>query len=559
MSSKFHSKREFFKNQINNFGGIFFPLDIKHFCFKFCKCSILDALAAVMYFSSVIMLFLQAFREPPPIVQKVCYLTLQDLLKDTQRLPTGWIMLQGDEHCAVFALFDSKRDSVVIKVTVHADLSAVVRVLGMPASHLDKNMEGVCLSQFLTNLSSFHVCTGITDPTLQTCSKPPSAQSPQAHFLHTTLICPEDKPCITSCVRSASCLLLSNEPMCKSCTKTIPVLEKKKSRSDEKEQTQLHKNTPLHTASHTTLKKEVKELRKTNSTLEKELKTIRTKIEKDSVTLDSDLHDDLNKILSTHESEIHDDLTRLFWQEQSKAFKTKDRGVKWHPMMIRLALLIHSKGPSVYKTLRDTGVLKLPGESTLRDYSNYIHPQAGFNPQVIEELKEQASKLPADQRFVCLLHDEMSVKEDLVWDSKTGQLVGFVNLNQWQERSDFNSIASHILVFYVVGINSSLKFSMGFFGSSTATADEIYPLFWQAVSILELNCQLKVIASTSDKASPNQRFYQIHGKPKEICYKTCNFYAPDREIFFFSDVPHLMKTVRNNLFQWSWKRQITVV
>lgn len=438
--------------------------------------------------------------------------------------------------------------SIKVKVTVHADLSAAVKVLEMPASHLNENtMEGQRLHPYLSKLSSFHVCTGITDPTLQHFSKPPSAQSSQTHFLHTTLVCPDEKPYITSCVRSASCLLLSEELICKPCTKTIPLLQKQKNRADEREKNKLHKNTPLNAVSHTTLKKEVKELRKTNSALEKELETIRKKIEQESITLDSELHEDLNKIISTHESEINDDLVRLFWQEQSKAFQRKERGIKWHPMMIRLALLIHSKGPSVYNTLRDTGILKLPGETTLRDYSNYIHPQPGFNPQVIEELKEQANKLPEDQRFVALLHDEMSVKEDLVWDSKTGELVGFVNLNQWQEQPDSRGIASHILVFYVVGINSSLKYSMGYFGTKTATSDEIYPLFWEAVGILECTCQLKVISSTSDKASTNQRFYQMHGEPTDICYKTSNWFA-DRYIYFFSDVPHLIKTVRNNLY-----------
>ena len=34
----------------------------------------------------------------------------------------------------------------------------------------------------------------------------------------------------------------------------------------------------------------------------------------------------------------------------------------------------------------------------------------------------------------------------------------------------------------------------------------------------------------------------------EICYMMVNFYAPDRQIFFFSDVPHLIKTTRSNLF-----------
>ena len=52
---------------------------------------------------------------------------------------------------------------------------------------------------------------------------------------------------------------------------------------------------------------------------------------------------------------------------------------------------------------------------------------------------------------------------------------------------------------------------------------------------------------------PNQRMYQLHGNPGEICYKSLNFHAPetepDRYIYFFSDPPHLVKTVRNNLFR----------
>ena len=272
---------------------------------------------------------------------------------------------------------------------------------------------------------------------------------------------------------------------------------------------------------------------------------------KHSVPVDSILRKDLKTVFSEHQEEIQDELTQLFWKEQAKAFKKQERGMRWHPTMIRLALLLHSRGPGAYNTLRDTGILKLPGESTLRDYTNYITPQTGFNLDVVEELRQQAEKLSDNERFVTLMHDEMSVKQDLVWDSKTVQLVGFVNLHQWQQRPDFNNIATHVLVFYVVGVNSSLNYSLGYFGSKSATSDQIYPPFWQAVGILEQTCKLKVTASTSDKASPNQRLYQIHGQPDHICNKTINFYAPDREIFFFSDVPHLIKTVRNNLFRSS--------
>jgi hypothetical protein len=38
-------------------------------------------------------------------------------------------------------------------------------------------------------------------------------------------------------------------------------------------------------------------------------------------------------------------------------------------MMIRLALLLHSQSPQAYRTLRETGVLRLPGEASLHDYT----------------------------------------------------------------------------------------------------------------------------------------------------------------------------------------------
>lgn len=85
-------------------------------------------------------------------------------------------------------------------------------------------------------------------------------------------------------------------------------------------------------------------------------------------------------------------------------------------------------------------------------------------------------------------------------------------------------------------------------------------IFWEAVAILELTCNLRVIASVSDGASPNRAFYQMHelmdcyqgdcsnGECSNGCvvYRTINLYATDeRYIWFFSDAPHLMKTIRN--------------
>ena len=246
-------------------------------------------------------------------------------------------------------------------------------------------------------------------------------------------------------------------------------------------------------------------------------------------------------------------LAQLFWKEQCKAFQVKgNKGMKRHPMMIRLALLLHSKSKTAYNLLRDTDVLRLPVETTLRDYTNYIHPWTGFQPEVLEEIKTAAQKLGENERYVALLHGEMKIKEDLVFDNRSQELVGFVNMKNWEEDANCTTLATHVLVFYVVGVNSTLKVSMGFFATRTATADEIHPLFWQAVRFLEQTCSLKVIVSTSNKASSNQRLYQIHGQPGETCHKTMNFYAPDPFFFFFRCSSLNQDCLQQPLPQWLW-------
>ena len=80
------------------------------------------------------------------------------------------------------------------------------------------------------------------------------------------------------------------------------------------------------------------------------------------------------------------------------------------------------------------------------------------------------------------------------------------------------------------------------------------PLFWRAVSILELTCNLWVISATADGASCNRKFFKLHedlqkdSADKSVVYKTINIFKPHRNIYFFSDAPHLMKTCRNCLY-----------
>ena len=60
---------------------------------------------------------------------------------------------------------------------------------------------------------------------------------------------------------------------------------------------------------------------------------------------------------------------------------------------------------------------------------------------------------------------------------------------------------------------------------------------------------MQVILFVCDGAKPNRKFLKSLGKESEmkhgVVYKTVNRFCQERNIYFMSDVPHLIKTTRN--------------
>ena len=278
---------------------------------------------------------------------------------------------------------------------------------------------------------------------------------------------------------------------------------------------------------------------------------LRNLIEKGSVIdVDNELVKDISSIMN--ESDGVTDFMKLFWHEQQDYMMKKNKkNVRFHPMLIRYCLSIHSKSNSAYEELRNSGVLVLPSSRTLRDYKNFITPKPVFSPGIIEDLNNVTENYFDVERYVVLLFDEMKIKSNLVFDKHTLKLKGFLDLGEFVE-TDFSTLgretdtlASHALVFYLRGVTTNLKYSFSYFATDGAVSVQLMSLFWNAVSILEFNCNLWVIAVTCDGASSNRSFFQLHHEDNELCHKTENVCAPYRYIFFFSDAPHLLKTTRN--------------
>ena len=155
-------------------------------------------------------------------------------------------------------------------------------------------------------------------------------------------------------------------------------------------------------------------------------------------------------------------------------------------------------------------------------------------------------------RYIGILVDKMKIKEGLIFNKHSGELVGFENLGdlnnelaKLEEEGAAPTIAKQVLVLMVQGLMFALKFLYAHFSTCGCTADQLYPIIWDAIRRLEAG-GLKV---TADGASPNRKFFQLHHKSQDSCtypYKAQNMYSFDnRWVYFFADPPHLIKTVRN--------------
>ena len=119
-------------------------------------------------------------------------------------------------------------------------------------------------------------------------------------------------------------------------------------------------------------------------------------------------------------------------------------------------------------------------QRTLRDYRNFFKPKPGFNSENIERLKEHAKDYFDIQRYVVLSFDEMKIQSQLVFDQRTNELIGFVDLGEEKLNEPLTStkeLATHALAFLVRDVATDLKYTLAYFLTKDVTSYQLMSLF----------------------------------------------------------------------------------
>lgn len=91
-------------------------------------------------------------------------------------------------------------------------------------------------------------------------------------------------------------------------------------------------------------------------------------------------------------------------------------------MLHRWCIYLRHLSSSAYELLCTSGVLKLPSQRTLRDYTYYTQSCNGFSVSVDRQIMDMANINSCSERdkYVIIIMDEMHIRQDIVYDKQSG-------------------------------------------------------------------------------------------------------------------------------------------
>ena len=215
-------------------------------------------------------------------------------------------------------------------------------------------------------------------------------------------------------------------------------------------------------------------------------------------------------------------------------------------------LLIKCKSAACYKFLRQHCYLPLPSLATLSRCIRNLQPNFGFDRNLSAALADKLRDFPLVERRGILLFDEMKISKHIDFRQDLGKSVGFVDFGSFTTQQHMHQEGDHALVFlFRPHMNGWIQTIGCFCSAGTTPSAQLSKLILEAIILLE-NCGAVVDGIVADGASTNRKAFAMLGfcgKISAVSNKMTNPCDDSRDIYFICDMPHLLKTLRNNLLK----------
>ncbi|KAI5644640.1 transposase protein domain-containing protein [Phthorimaea operculella] len=208
---------------------------------------------------------------------------------------------------------------------------------------------------------------------------------------------------------------------------------------------------------------------------------------------------------------------------------------------LMFALNIYYASPSAYKIISQR--LCLPDKRTLQRRVAFSI-STKFDDKVVNCLESKIKKLSDAEKYCIICADEISLKRHLYYVINKDKVVGFheIDGNQTVE------IASQAFVVMARGIFSNWKQPLAYcFLSQSKNYDEL-GIWLDNIMIKMITIGYIVLAFTSDQGS---NFLNLANN-KSVTPDQPYFFINGKKIYYIFDVPHLTKSLRNNLMKYDF-------
>lgn len=219
------------------------------------------------------------------------------------------------------------------------------------------------------------------------------------------------------------------------------------------------------------------------------------------------------------------------------------KGSRYSNEFKQFALSIYFLGPRAYKKM--SSVFRLPSKTTLTRFSSRWVVQPGFNDFIFGVIGMKMRFLKEKEKDCILCVDEISLKSHLFYDISKDKIIGF----QESHNKKSSNIATSALVVMARGIATRWKQPIAyFFYETSAPAEEMKEVIFESIRKLD-SIGLQVHGIVSDQG-PN--FQKLFKATLMLTEDNPVFHVDNKKIVYIFDVPHLLKSTRNNFFKYNF-------